>query len=741
MPPNSTPHDLADGISALVTAIADAADADDEEEGEEEEQTTSNEVSTPLLECQSDQDSQEQFDLQALIDECPALQANHQSAKRTKSALKHLRFFMPSFYRYKGEADRMVDIEDLVCQGRDSAAMILGQTYTKTGIDPKNKATYNPNARSTQWFNEMIIHFSGYLVKARKWLKVNADCLSYQAAANYLSDVKIWILTKNPHLASSEIPVMDPSRWKAHRKQMLGNIILRCRADGTRVHNGHTPASRQDRKAMALACVWLGTPEGAEFYHLNTSTYHFAGRGSECSLVLKKDTSTRQVTEGHKEYETLHVFLKRHKTHKEQDMSIFAHKQFWHQCFFFSLMYRILTLQDADPYMLPLFAGKANATDGKGQVASKVASHWTTIYKKLLLIYETINLLAISLSAGLSSHSQKKGANQDMSGILSVSGLAQIFRSGWQIRGVHSLLEYVVGDQVMQDQAGKALAGWTTSYGNDVIGGEPPNLEDITTERDQLTEFVNQVFAHDPTNWDQGVKELLVANFIRFYDEFIGDLCLNPNFIRPQAHPVVQLVLDKLAVAKVTPATFDKWKQEINRGFRSRNVAALPLSMLDQRQRTENSIDLRSLAGSLNTFHQFVEDTNSKCNKKDNLSPTVSKITQAHLIQQTANQQNAASDVRQLKVENEALKKKCNKLSRQLDQIQRDQQKSIIVQDDMRAAVATLLSAVLKDSHSESLAHPAQLTPSPKRRRLIQITPDVDGACWFRTFNSESYID
>ena len=212
MPPNSTPHDLADGISALVTAIADAADADDEEEGEEEEQTTSNEVSTPLLECQSDQDSQEQFDLQALIDECPALQANHQSAKRTKSALKHLRFFMPSFYRYKGEADRMVDIEDLVCQGRDSAAMILGQTYTKTGIDPKNKATYNPNARSTQWFNEMIIHFSGYLVKARKWLKVNADCLSYQAAANYLSDVKIWILTKNPHLASSEIPVMDPSR-------------------------------------------------------------------------------------------------------------------------------------------------------------------------------------------------------------------------------------------------------------------------------------------------------------------------------------------------------------------------------------------------------------------------------------------------------------------------------------------------------------------------------------------------
>ena len=559
-----------DGVVAIATVFADAAEEDEDDE-----------------------------------DECELLKPNPGSQDRTKSAIGHLRHFMPSFFKFKKEQLHMVDIDDLVCEGRNKEPRIRGGVTTNTGTDPEDINTYNPNARKAQWYSEMLEGFQHYLAhKAHKFKQSHRPLISHNAASNYLSDVKMWILRQNTHITSGDIPILDPARWKSSRQNMLCHIVVRCRNDGSRVSNGHLPATQQDRKAMALACVWLGTKEGAEFFHLNTSTYHFAGRGSECSLVLKKDTTTRPVSEGNKEYDNLHVFLKRHKTHKEQDMSIFAHKLHWHQCFYFSTIYQILLSQETGEYILPTYAQKANFTT-KGRTVSKVASHWTTMQKVMMDVLPT----DIAISEGLTSHSQKKGANQTMSGLSSVSGLAQIFRSGWQVRGVHSLLEYVVGDQVMQDQAGKALAGWTTQFGNQVIGGEPPNLDDISSEHEKLAEFVNQLFVHDSQSWTDGVKCILTATLIRHFDAFKDDLALNPKG-RSFDHPLVHLVNEKLLCSNVSQETFTKWKKEINDGYRIRNIAALPFSMLDGQQQSRNGVDLRSFADSLNNLHQFVSEAN-----------------------------------------------------------------------------------------------------------------------------------
>jgi hypothetical protein len=56
----------------------------------------------------------------------------------------------------------------------------------------------------------------------------------------------------------------------------------------------------------------------------------------------------------------------------------------------------------------------------------------------------------------------RKSANQALSEIPTVSGLAHIFRTGWEVHGFHSVFDYVIGSAVLIDQASKAVSGWTT---------------------------------------------------------------------------------------------------------------------------------------------------------------------------------------------------------------------------------------------------------------------------------------
>ena len=59
------------------------------------------------------------------------------------------------------------------------------------------------------------------------------------------------------------------------------------------------------------------------------------------------------------------------------------------------------------------------------------------------------------------------------------SGLAQIFHTGWELRGCDTLFEYICGSMVMCHQAGKAVSKWTANIGDLIVGGQPPTFDDI----------------------------------------------------------------------------------------------------------------------------------------------------------------------------------------------------------------------------------------------------------------------
>lgn len=80
---------------------------------------------------------------------------------------------------------------------------------------------------------------------------------------------------------------------------------------------------------------------------------------------------------------------------------------------------------------LPTFS-KAALTTKSGKFNSEVSALWANLFDKLRNKFET---LSDRINDKLTSHCNKKGSNQVMVKTPTVSGMSQIFRSGWQNRG------------------------------------------------------------------------------------------------------------------------------------------------------------------------------------------------------------------------------------------------------------------------------------------------------------------
>ena len=119
---------------------------------------------------------------------------------------------------------------------------------------------------------------------------------------------------------------------------------------------------------MALACIWMGTPDAAEFFHLNNSTFHMAGRGSECAMSKYSDISTITSIDNLTETTLLSVRLQRHKDGPEQQVAIYPHKTNFYECYIFSLAYLSLFSHATNSqYIFPNYSAKALLEDKEGR--------------------------------------------------------------------------------------------------------------------------------------------------------------------------------------------------------------------------------------------------------------------------------------------------------------------------------------------------------------------------------------
>ena len=78
---------------------------------------------------------------------------------------------------------------------------------------------------------------------------------------------------------------------------------------------------------------------------------------------------------------------------------------------------------------------------------------------------------------------------------------------------------------------------------NEVYGGCPPTLDDITEHREMLESFKVALFGKQ-VHLKEGVPELLLASVIRFYDDFWTFVFNEPrnNFKCVTNHIFIQMV-------------------------------------------------------------------------------------------------------------------------------------------------------------------------------------------------------
>ncbi len=397
-------------------------------------------------------------------------QGNSHKDKQS-NALKHLNYFLKMYAEQKG--DTYVRAEDL---------------------------TFEPTTESIGWWDDMIGCFFSYLAKhARQQCDNGRERVAYNTATGYASSVKAYYCNKFRKLPTG-IPIFEANRWKALRVRLLSNYEEENRQTGKSLVNPHEASTKQDRVAIAIGCMWLNTPRSAQFLHINNTMFQYCGRGSEVSLDRRSRISTTEVIEGPYQYHILQSLLKRQKFGKETHKAIYPHKDSIHQDYYFSLFYRIVMMGDDDDFIFPEFAEKAlkqSESKSDSKVSALWSAHFEDLYKSFLCISEVLN-------HDLHSHCHKKGGNQTMAQIPSVSGLPQIFRSGWEVRGMHSVFDYIVGSVTMEHQAGKALSGWTAKIGELVVGGLPPTVVDITTSPELIVPFIDHLFIKDVNQcWSQ----------------------------------------------------------------------------------------------------------------------------------------------------------------------------------------------------------------------------------------------
>ena len=490
------------------------------------------------------------------------------SAKeKEKNALKHLNYFLKHYATQRGESH--IKAEELEFEATDE---------------------------NIAWWDDMIGCFFTYLAKnARRYCDPDKDRVAYNTATGYASSIKAYYSNKF-RTQKDEIPIFKDSRWKGLRAGLLSHYEEDNRLSGKSLINPHQASSNEDCEAIATGCIWLNNPKAAEFYHLNVTMKQYCGRGSEVALDRRSRIRPVLVTELHFEYHIIEDRLKRHKNKTESLLQLYPHRKSFLQCIYFSLFYRIVMLGDDGDYIFPEFANKA-ANQSESKSDSKVSSLWSSYFSD---IYQSFVCLSHKLNTKLTSHCHKKGASQLMAETPAVSGLAQIFRTGWEVRGFHSIFDYIVGSTVMQQQAGKAISGWTAKIGDTTVGGQPPSLRDIHTSPDLLEPFVAHVFIHDTSNgWHPTIRELLVASMLRHYDDFCALLQQEPEnrFERVEDHFFVATIQDKLQASGVDGATFEAWKKEVRIGFFNKNLPALAIQDFP-----------RHLGDTANPFHQIMMD-------------------------------------------------------------------------------------------------------------------------------------
>ena len=231
--------------------------------------------------------------------------------------------------------------------------------------------------------------------------------------------------------------------------------------------------------------------------------------------------------------ETLIIRVRRIKTKTESDLTHFVHSGEVLKCYSFNLLYYLVlqsTGMETNSKMYPSWANKVNidASGSNSKVSDMFKKTWEKMARLASNYIQDLKTQNIDFDAAIKYDLENIGASKGVHcgkkfGVqkLDDSNLTPqdlISRCGWLVKTLHSFFDYWTCTKASMEKSGRAINDWPH-----LCGGFPPTMESINTSKSKVKPFVDCLMGRHiglPLN----VRYYLVANGIRFFDEFLNVL-------------------------------------------------------------------------------------------------------------------------------------------------------------------------------------------------------------------------
>ncbi len=294
-------------------------------------------------------------------------------------------------------------------------------------------------------------------------------------------------------------------------------------------------------------------------------------------MLKWKNLSLTQVVEGDRTtYQTPIIEILRLKLAvlnggKTDKLHHFVHVEDFKRCYIFSMFYHIVlddsVIGNENGDMFPSWVGyvkKRNMSNSSrkrkapsqridSEVSKKFSAFWKRIYdigKKYVDTIEDFKVEAekignndmldhyigimnevgiYQLSEGATTHSSKHFGVQKL-GDTNIAPQHISARAGWLLKTFNTFFDYWRGVGYSMKVTGKALSGWTVGgNGDNFCSGVPPTFHSIKhlTQKRTINKVVDHLVGHR-NDISLEMKNLLVANGIRFIDDLESELELEP---------------------------------------------------------------------------------------------------------------------------------------------------------------------------------------------------------------------
>ena len=422
----------------------------------------------------------------------------------------------------------------------------IGVPVVKAEAIPYHSLPLNESPRDVnEFWDKLFGAFTTCLCGAKHRCDPNRETVMFSTADGHLSSAKKHFATKFRH--EPPISVFETKQGSDLQDRLKARFRDSSRVSGKPMAKPKHSSTREDREALSKGCIWLGTAEAAEFWHLLNGTFHCSGRGSEVALLTASGTSSAEINESVHRHNVLQTEIQRQKGNPLQTVLICPDRDGVLEDFYFSLIHLLVMVGCDNEHVFPTCSLEALKTKNSKSV-SNVSTLWKARFGELVEELEGMN---VSANPALRSHSNRRGSNQVMAESHSASGLPQHFRTGWQ-GAANTNFECIIGSLVLSQKARNALANWTAKIGDVIVGGQPVTLEDIVVSptppsfsplrvalspvsdsddldedlplsgtREMLQCFTNASFEDDVIErWNPEVRELLVASLLSWHEQF-----------------------------------------------------------------------------------------------------------------------------------------------------------------------------------------------------------------------------